>query len=87
MEIMNMKDPIRYNCILICTDYESNMISLKNAGLYNRMTKEMPYLVHVRDLSHSMHSISEHSISEFPQSSYDSLKIYVLIFKDHRIMD
>ena len=65
---------LKQNFMGICVDEGSNMISSKGAGLANRLQKDYPCLVVVKDLCHLYHNISLGALKEFPQYIIEFVK-------------
>jgi len=64
---------LRSNLIGICTDNGSNLISCRGLevdpsgqGLVNRIKKEMPHIVHIRDACHAFNLVIEKALENFP---------------------
>ena len=64
---------LRNNLIAVCTDNGSNLISYKDIevniagqGLVNRMKKELPHIVHIRDSCHAFNLIIDKALENLP---------------------
>ena len=67
MEHLFSQDPIlKTNIIGICSDGASNMKSILNKGLYNRLKEDITHLVHIKDLCHCYNIVCEQALKEFP---------------------
>jgi len=67
-------DLLKTNLIGVCTDRGSNMLSLKNKGLANRLKEKYPQTFIAYDFCHMFHLIVEASLIKFPIETLNLVK-------------
>lgn len=66
-ELFDNDFDLKRNFVAIRTDCGSNLISAQGRGLYNRLQKIIPSLIHINGLCHAYHNIAEDGAKFFPR--------------------